>query len=161
MAKNLATMAAGKSTFDKLKASTAPGGRVALRVFPSDVYDLLVLNGFEGRVWLKPGITLEEAKANAGLGAKLVGENGGVGLVLGAGNISSIAPLDVLYELVAFNRASILKLNPTFESLLPMSAHWGRCSMPVCCGLSMAARLSAAIWHSILGSTTSTSLVAA
>jgi len=120
MAKNLATMAAGKSTFDKLKASTAPGGRVALRVFPSDVYDLLVLNGFEGRVWLKPGITLEEAKANAGLGAKLVGENGGVGLVLGAGNISSIAPLDVLYELVAFNRATILKLNPTFASLLGM-----------------------------------------
>jgi acyl-CoA reductase-like NAD-dependent aldehyde dehydrogenase len=120
MAKNLATMAAGKSSLDKLKVGTAPGGRVSLRVFPSDVYDLLVLNGFEGEVWMKPGVTLEQVKASAGLGARRIGENGGVGLVLGAGNISSIAPLDVLYELVANNRASILKLNPTFATLLPM-----------------------------------------
>ena len=48
------------------------------------------------------------------------GQNGGVGLVLGAGNISAIGPLDVLYELVAHNRTSILKLNPTFASLAPV-----------------------------------------
>jgi acyl-CoA reductase-like NAD-dependent aldehyde dehydrogenase len=41
-----------------------------------------------------------------------------VGLVLGAGNISSIAPLDAFYELVAHNRASLVKLNPTFGGLL-------------------------------------------
>ncbi|WP_233204572.1 aldehyde dehydrogenase family protein [Cryobacterium sp. Y62] len=40
--------------------------------------------------------------------------------MLGAGNISSIAPLDVLYELVAHNRVSILKLNATFDGLLPV-----------------------------------------
>ena len=47
-----------------------------------------------------------------------VGEHGGVGLVLGAGNVSSIAPLDALYELAAHNRASLVKLNPTFSGLL-------------------------------------------
>ena len=32
--------------------------------------------------------------------------------MLGAGNITSIPPLDVLYEIVADNRAVLLKLNP-------------------------------------------------
>ena len=53
----------------------------------------------------------------AGLGALRVGESGGVGLVLGAGNITSIPPLDVLYGLVADNRAAILKLNPVLADL--------------------------------------------
>jgi acyl-CoA reductase-like NAD-dependent aldehyde dehydrogenase len=49
-----------------------------------------------------------------------VGISGGVGLVLGAGNISAIAPLDAAYELVAYNRASVIKLNPTFQHLKPV-----------------------------------------
>jgi len=64
--------------------------------------------------------TADEAKAQAGLGARSLHENGGVGLVLGAGNISAIAPLDALYELVAHNRTSIIKLNPTFANLKPI-----------------------------------------
>jgi acyl-CoA reductase-like NAD-dependent aldehyde dehydrogenase len=116
-AQTLEKMAAGRGPLDGIKAGTAPGGRVTFKVMPSNLYDWLLLSGYRGEVWMPPGVSEAQARANAGLGAKRIGENGGVGLVLGAGNISAIGPLDVLYELVAFNRASILKLNPTFASL--------------------------------------------
>jgi aldehyde dehydrogenase (NAD(P)+) len=55
--------------------------------------------------------------AQAGLGALHPGVTNGVGLVLGAGNITSIPPLDVLYELVANNRVVLLKLNPVMARM--------------------------------------------
>jgi acyl-CoA reductase-like NAD-dependent aldehyde dehydrogenase len=118
-AQTLRRLEAGRSPVDGLKVATAPGGRLTLRVMPSDFQQFMLLNGFTGDIWMPPGVTLEQVRETAGLGAKRIGENGGVGLVLGAGNIAAIGPLDVLYELVAFNRASILKLNPTFAGLLP------------------------------------------
>jgi len=118
-AATLEKLAEGRSALDGVKLTSAPGGRVAVRILPGDAKDLLLFSGFTADVWLQPGVTEPQAREDAGLGAKRVGDNGGVGLVLGAGNISAIAPLDVVYELVAFNRASILKLNPTFAHLLP------------------------------------------
>jgi acyl-CoA reductase-like NAD-dependent aldehyde dehydrogenase len=118
-AASLRKLAAGQSPLDGVPVKAAPGGRVAFQVMPATIWDRLLFSGFTAQVWMPPGTTLTEARASAGLGACHPGENGGVGLVLGAGNISSIGPLDVLYELVAFNRTSILKLNPTFASLLP------------------------------------------
>ena len=112
-------LAAGKSAIDGYKLGTAPGDRTTVRVTPKDLKEATLLSGFTADVWLKPGIKPAQARAEAGLGALRVGENGGVGLVLGAGNVTSIGPLDVVYELVAYNRVSILKLNPTFATLLP------------------------------------------
>ncbi|MFD0381917.1 aldehyde dehydrogenase family protein [Streptomyces stramineus] len=45
---------------------------------------------------------------------------GGVCLVLGAGNVNSIAPLDVLYQLFASDAVVLLKLNPVNEYLAPV-----------------------------------------
>ena len=42
---------------------------------------------------------------------------GQVALVLGAGNIASIAPLDVLYKLIAEGQVCLLKMNPINEYL--------------------------------------------
>ena len=44
----------------------------------------------------------------------------GAALVLGAGNIFSIAPLDALYQLYAENRTVALKLNPITDPLKPV-----------------------------------------
>lgn len=122
-AATLDLLARGKSPLDGLKI-TVDGEQAKVRILPGDLKDTLLFNGFSAEVWLQPGITPEQAKAEAGLGARLVGEapekTHGVGLVLGAGNISAIAPLDAAYELVAFNRASIIKLNPTFQHLKPV-----------------------------------------
>ncbi|OEC89662.1 aldehyde dehydrogenase family protein [Acinetobacter sp. YK3] len=115
---SLEKLAQGKSPLDGVKASKAPNGRIKFRMLPSNFYEFNLFHGFRGDLWLEPGVSEAEARAKAGLGAKRLGENGGVGLVLGAGNISAIGPLDMLYELIAHNRAVVLKLNPTFGSLL-------------------------------------------
>jgi len=119
-AASLDLLAAGRSPLDGRRLGSAPGGRVTMPILPADLKDRVLFSGFTGEVWLQPGVTPEQALAEAGLGARRTGEYGGVGLVLGAGNISAIGPLDVAYELVAHNRASILKLNPTFQHLQPV-----------------------------------------
>jgi aldehyde dehydrogenase (NAD(P)+) len=111
-------LAAGRSPIARRRFGRAPGGRVTVAVLPHNAYDEVFLHGFRADSWLKPGVTAARARSQAGLGQLAPTTSGGIGLVLGAGNISSIAPLDVLYELVAHNRVSILKLNPTFDGLL-------------------------------------------
>ncbi|MCA1689675.1 MAG: aldehyde dehydrogenase family protein [Actinobacteria bacterium] len=110
-------LAAGRSPLAGQRVASAPGGRLRVRVrMPFEAYDRLLLNGFRGEVWLEPGITLEEASARAGLRTRYP-DAGGVGLVLGAGNISSIAPLDALYKLYADGRVVMVKLNPVNDYL--------------------------------------------
>lgn len=109
----------GESAIEGVALGTAPGGRTTVKVLPGDGKDALIFNGFTAEVWLQPGVSAEQAKRRAGLAALETGRSAGVGLVLGAGNISSIGPLDVVYELVAHGRTSVLKLNPTFQNLEP------------------------------------------
>ncbi|GAB3168462.1 aldehyde dehydrogenase family protein [Myceligenerans halotolerans] len=110
-------IARGKSPADGLPARPAPGGRTAVRVLPRNAQQRVLFHGFSAEVWMPPGVSAEQVRREAGLDAGTVGTSGGVGLVLGAGNISSIAPLDAFYELVAHNRTSLVKLNPTFADL--------------------------------------------
>lgn len=117
LAKTLDALADGRSPLRGLRFHDAPGGRRAVDVLPLGAVESLVLHGFRAEVWFPPGTTDQRAMLTAGLGALRVGEPGGVGLVLGAGNITSIPPLDVLTELVAHNRATILKLNPVMAAM--------------------------------------------
>jgi acyl-CoA reductase-like NAD-dependent aldehyde dehydrogenase len=95
----------------------APGGRVAVHVSPHSTYDKLLFSGFRAEVWLQPGVTEGQARTRAGLGLRVPQETDGVALVLGGGNIFSIAPLDTLQQLYAANRAVVLKLNPITDPL--------------------------------------------
>ena len=118
LAETVEALAAGHSPIEKLTLGTAPGGRVTVPVMPHNSYESLLLHGFHGEVWLKPGINATRARGEAGLGELTPALSGGVGLVLGAGNITSIPPLDVLYEIVAHNRAALLKLNPIMQGMM-------------------------------------------
>ncbi|MEB0003439.1 aldehyde dehydrogenase family protein [Cryobacterium sp. 10S3] len=124
---NLATLQDSISALDRgespLRATRfgrAPGGRITVPVLPGTPFEALLLHGFSAEAWLRPGVTEEEARSRAGLGQRHPSSTGGVGLVLGAGNITSIPPLDVLYELIAHNRVSVLKLNPVLDALSPV-----------------------------------------
>jgi acyl-CoA reductase-like NAD-dependent aldehyde dehydrogenase len=98
----------------------APGGRVSLRVrMPFEGFDRLLLSGYRAELWLEPGVTESEVGRDAGLRTRRP-DGGGVALVLGAGNIAAIAPLDVLYKLYADGRVVLLKLNPVNDYLLPV-----------------------------------------
>ncbi|WP_320669362.1 aldehyde dehydrogenase family protein [Patulibacter defluvii] len=108
-----------RSPLDAVGVGLAPGGRLSVPVLPFDVFDRLLLSGFKAEVWLQPGITLDEARRQAASRLKQP-DDGGVALVLGAGNISSIAPLDTLHKLYTDNRVVLLKLNPVNAYLLPV-----------------------------------------
>ncbi|QAY59945.1 aldehyde dehydrogenase [Microbacterium protaetiae] len=116
----LRALATGVSPLASATLDAAPGGRVRAHVFPAESMDRLLLSGFTGEVWLEPGVTRDEAIATAGLGQLHPTDPATVGLVLGAGNITAIPVLDVFYELLAANRLSVLKVNPTQDTLVPI-----------------------------------------
>lgn len=116
----LTRLANGTNPLDGITIDRAPGGRTKVHAFPLTGIDRFLLSGYTGEVWLEPGITPNGARAAAGLAQRTPTESGGVGLVLGAGNITSIPVLDVLYELLAHNRTALLKANPTQDALVPV-----------------------------------------
>lgn len=116
----LSRLAEGRNPLDGVRIDRAPGGRTRVHAFPLTGIDRLLLSGFTGEVWLEPGTTPRAARAAAGLAQRRPTESGGVGLVLGAGNITAIPVLDVLSELLAANRAVLLKVNPTQDPLVPI-----------------------------------------
>lgn len=119
-ADTLGALAKGRSPIDGLRTGSAPGDRTVVHTSPLTFTDSLLLSGYRTEVWLTPGVTAAQARREAGLGQRRPAESGGVGLVLGAGNITSIPYLDLLYELLAFNRVVILKVNPTQDALVPV-----------------------------------------
>lgn len=119
-ADTLGALAAGRSPLDRVRTGSAPGDRTVVHTSPLTATDALLLSGYTTEVWLEPGVDAATARRLAGLGQLRPAETDGVGLVLGAGNITSIPVLDVLYELLAFGRVSILKVNPTQDALVPV-----------------------------------------
>ena len=110
----------GNSPVDGYRTAAAPGGRVAVRVLPHTIFESLLLNGYSVEVWMPPGVSLQNIRTAAGLAARHPENTHGIGVVLGAGNITSITPLDALYELYANNRVVALKLNPITDLMLPV-----------------------------------------
>lgn len=97
------------------------GSRPTAKVFPTSVWDRLLLNGYSAEVCFRPGATVPRLRSAAGLAQREPARTDGIGLVLGAGNITSIAVLDTLYELAANNRVVILKLNPVMDAMLDVT----------------------------------------
>lgn len=120
LAESLRRLSEGGSPLDGERLRPAIGGRVAVRALPRTPIEGVLLNGFTVDVWLRQGVTADQARRAAGLGSREPSRTGGIGLVLGAGNITAIPSLDVLYELVAFNRVVLLKLNPVMDAMLPV-----------------------------------------
>ncbi|GAA1981164.1 aldehyde dehydrogenase family protein [Catenulispora subtropica] len=117
LAQSIAALEAGRSPVDGYRFGKAPGGRTTVKILPHGVYDRLLLSGFTAEVWMPPGVTEATVREQAGLALRDPAGPGGVGVVLGAGNITSIPVLDVLYELYANNRVALLKLNPVTDVL--------------------------------------------
>ncbi|MEZ4400736.1 MAG: aldehyde dehydrogenase family protein [Kofleriaceae bacterium] len=92
-----------------------PDGRVEIDVFPVSNLDRLAFLGFRGTVLLEPGLDrAEAARRQAGFYRQRDPE-GGVSLILGAGNVSSIPPMDVLSKLFVEGYVALLKMNPVNE----------------------------------------------
>jgi aldehyde dehydrogenase (NAD(P)+) len=120
LAGTLGALASGTSPLAGYRIGAEPAGRTTVEVMPHGMFDRLLLPGYSASVWMQPGITPGQVQATAGLAQRAPEDTRGVALVLGAGNITSIAPLDVLYQLYAENRVTALKLNPVLEPLRPV-----------------------------------------
>ena len=101
---------------------TRPNGQVVVDVFPVDRADAILLNGVRAEVWMEPEVTRETLIANTASFYRERDPAGSVTLVLGAGNIASIPPLDVLSALYAHGSVVMLKLNPVNAYLAPVFA---------------------------------------
>ena len=99
---------------------TVDGQRV-VQVFPTDTWDGLLFAGWKGETWIEPG---KPASQGAIYRAKAAGESGEgrVELVLGAGNVSSIGPMDALHKLFVEDEVVVLKTNPVNAYLAPIWA---------------------------------------
>lgn len=114
--KTLKLVEKGRSPIDEVELGTAPGGRTTLKVFPYLPKDI-VLQGYEARLWLRPGITLDDARRGVARALRDPNRAPRVTLVLGAGNITGIPALDVLTALYAEASAVVVKLNPVAASI--------------------------------------------
>lgn len=110
----------GVPALDERSVRRRPGGRLAVEVFPERLADRVTLNGLRAEVWMEPDVERSELSATLAPWYRRTDPPGRIALVLGAGNITSIAPLDVLYELIAHGSVCMLKINPVLEYLGPL-----------------------------------------
>jgi aldehyde dehydrogenase (NAD(P)+) len=109
----------GRPQIGKNAVRRARNGQTVVDVFPSSLYDRLLLSGVSAEVWMEPDVTPENLEQHVAGFYRQKKPVGKVALVLGAGNIASIAPLDVLYKLLAEGQVCLLKMNPVNEYLGP------------------------------------------
>ncbi|MBK9035944.1 MAG: aldehyde dehydrogenase [Myxococcales bacterium] len=94
---------------------TRADGRVEIDAFPVSNLDRVAFLGFRGSVLLEAGLTRDEAARRQASFYRQRDPEGGVALVLGAGNVSSIPPMDVLSKMFVEGFVCLLKMNPVNE----------------------------------------------
>lgn len=103
--------------------TSAPDGRLRVGVFPTSLYDRVLVARTTAEVWMQPGVSRADIDAGQAWAYRDPQRAKGVSLVLGAGNVASLAPRDVLYELFVEGKVVVLKANPVNDYLVP---HWQR-----------------------------------
>lgn len=94
-------------------------GRIAIKVFPANVFDSVLLPNHRGEVFMQPGVTRQNLKEHqAVFYAKPHG--GRLCVVLGAGNVASIPPTDCIYKMFVEGCVCILKMSPVNAYLGPL-----------------------------------------
>lgn len=114
----LRRIAAGRDPLDA-KAVHEEHGRTRVDVFPATGWNTLLLSGFRAQVWMRPGVTAEQARARAAAEYRGRQADPALALVLGAGNVAAITALDILHKLYAEGQVVIAKMNPVNGYLRP------------------------------------------
>ena len=109
----------GKAFLDHLPQRETVSGQLAVQVMPHNIWDRLLLSGISAEVWMQPGVTADSLAQNTASAYDTPAgqRKGKVALVLGAGNIAAIAPLDCFQKLFLENQVVILKMNPVNDYL--------------------------------------------
>jgi acyl-CoA reductase-like NAD-dependent aldehyde dehydrogenase len=95
---------------------TRANGQVTARVFPVDAWDRVTYIGTTADTWMDPAVTPDSLPGTMARAYRSPGP-GRVCLVLGAGNASSIGPLDIVHKLFVENRVVVCKSHPVMAHL--------------------------------------------
>lgn len=93
-----------------------PDGQAVVDTFPLGL-EALLYGKFHGEIWILPGQEPTQGRLYRDKAAGARSEEGGVGLVLGAGNQLPVATLDILHKLVVDDEVVVCKMNPVNEYL--------------------------------------------
>lgn len=105
----------GEGAVARNQIRTGFGGRTEVRVFPTDHIDATLFLDFLIVQRMQKGMTAEDVGQRAALFYADRDPERGVALILGAGNVSSIPPMDALYKLFVEGRVCLVKMNPVNE----------------------------------------------
>ena len=92
-------------------------GQTVVDVFPATIDDRLLFSGVKAEVRMQDGVTAENIDDTVATFYKEADPDGDVSVVLAAGNIASIAVLDVVYAMFNEGKVAILKMNPVNDYL--------------------------------------------
>jgi hypothetical protein len=110
-----------KAFLKKIPLRINANGQVSAKIVPQSIWDYLLLSGVRADVWMEKGVTVANLAQHTAGAYDVASEDrkGVVSLVLGAGNIAAIAPLDCFQKLFSEHSVVILKMNPVNDYLTP------------------------------------------
>jgi len=113
----LEALEAGADPLAHVKAWTRRDGTVAVRVLPTNLYERLLFNRVEAQVWMQERVTEANLRDNMAAFYRQQDPEGTLSLVLGAGNVGAIVPLDILDRMINEGQIVICKMNPINDYL--------------------------------------------
>ncbi|MBX7112841.1 MAG: aldehyde dehydrogenase family protein [Myxococcaceae bacterium] len=96
-----------------------PDGRVAIKVFPANTFDSVLLPHHDGEVFMQKGVTRANLDEHRAVFYKKP-HDGRLCVVLGAGNVASISSTDCVYKMFVEGCVCVLKMNPINAYLGPL-----------------------------------------
>jgi aldehyde dehydrogenase (NAD(P)+) len=116
----LATLDDGGDLLAHVKTRRSTDGTLIARVLPAGTYERLLFHGLTAEVWMQDGVTEHNLRQNMAGFYRQADPQGAVALVLGAGNVSAIVPLDILDRMINCGYVVICKMNPVNDYLGPI-----------------------------------------
>ena len=116
----LTALDTGADLLEHVKLHRGVDGTLVARVLPFDRYDELLFHGITADVWMQEGVTEQNLRENMAAFYRREDPDGELALVLGAGNVSAIVPLDILDRMINCGEVVICKMNPVNEYLGPI-----------------------------------------
>ena len=98
----------------------SPTGELAVEVFPASRLDAFMYRRTRIDVWMQRDIDEAALADTMAVAYREPASHGRVTLVLGAGNVASIGPMDLIYKLFVENRVVLLKMHPVNDYLGPL-----------------------------------------
>ncbi|MEH6523253.1 aldehyde dehydrogenase family protein [Sulfitobacter sp.] len=113
-----------KKFLKKIPLRETVTGQVSAKIVPHSIWDYLLLSGVRADVWMEKGVTAANLATHTASAYDIAPKDrkGVVSLVLGAGNIAAITPLDCFQKIFSEHSVVVLKMNPVNDYLAPYLA---------------------------------------